>query len=279
MFSLVVIAAILIYSNNAVQAREDVVAVDKTSTEESTFGTVLLVAPTSRVPKGLKLTAAYLREIHWPRDQVPEGAARSIGDLVGMYTTNTLPANQPIVRTAVSPNPPSYGIGELLPPGHRAVTIEVDAITGVEGWATPGAHVDVYLTHREESTGVFKTRVAVEDAVVLSYGGEAKKINPTDRERTKIQSTVTLAVSFEDSLKIQTAKAIGRITLALRNSTDVGSQGNGEFAATDWNGQQAAPKSNNKFVSKGFAKFSDGSGNEQQFVLGSDERWWKSGGQ
>lgn len=278
MFAMVVIAAILIYSNNSVQAKEDIVVEDNAITE-STFGTVMLVAPTARVPKGVKLSGGYLREIHWPRDQVPEGAARSMGDLVGMYTVSALPANQPIVRAMVAPNPPSYGIGELLPAGHRAVTIEVDAITGVEGWATPGAHVDVYLTHRDQSTGVFKTRVAVEDAVVLSYGGETKKINQVDRERTQIQSTVTLAVAFEDSLKIQTAKAIGKITLALRNSTDVASQGSGEFAADDWNGQQAPKVERDRFVSKGFAKFTDATGGEHQFVLGSDERWWKSGGQ
>jgi len=278
MFALVVIAAILIYSNNSVQAKEDA-PVEEVSIEENTFGTILLVAPTSRVPKGVKLTGAYLREIHWPRDQVPEGSARNMNDLIGMFTTAALPANQPVVRSVVSPNPPSYGIGELLPAGHRAITIEVDAITGVEGWATPGAHVDVFLTHRDADTGVFKTRVAVEDAVVLSYGGATKKMTKAERERTQIQSTVTLAVAFEDSLKIQTAKAIGKITLALRNSSDVASQGGGEFAADDWSGKKKPTVKKNDFVSKGFAKYSDGSGGEHQFVLGNDERWWKSGGQ
>ena len=277
LFALVVLAAMLVYSDSLVQAKESVVATE--TPQENSFGTIMLVAPASRVPKGVKLTSGYLREVHWPRDQVPEGAVRSLAEAVGMYTAEDLPANQPIVIGSVSPTPPTYGIGELLPPGHRAVTIEVDAITGVEGWATPGAHVDVYLTHRDQETGVFKTRVAVEDAVVLSYGGETKKLNQNEGERTKIQSTVTLAVAFEDSLKIQTAKAVGKITLALRNSSDVASQGSNEFAATDWEGQAPKQVTKDTFVSKGYAKFTDSAGGEKQFVLGNDERWWKNSGQ
>lgn len=279
LFALVIMAALLVYSDSMVQAKETAIASANKTPQENGFGTIILVAPTSRVPKGVKLTSGHLREVHWPRDQVPEGAVRSLNEIVGMYTADNLPANQPIANNSVSPTPPTYGIGELLPPGHRAVTIEVDAITGVEGWATPGAHVDVYLTHRDQETGIFKTRVAVEDAVVLSYGGETRKLNQTDGERTKIQNTVTLAVAFADSLKIQTAKAVGKITLALRNSSDVASQGSEEFAATDWEGQAPKAVAKDTFVSKGYAKYTDNAGSERQFILGNDERWWKNSGE
>lgn len=276
MFAFLVTAALLLYSNSVVQAREDVV-VEPASDSEIAFGTVVLVAPTSRVPKGTRLTSVHLREIHWPRDQVPEGAVRSFQDVDGIYVTAALPAHQPILRGNIATTPPSFGIGELLPAGHRAVSIEVDAISGVEGWATPGVHVDVYLTYFEKQEGVHKTRVAVEDAVVLSYGGEAKKTDQHDVEKTTVASTVTLAVPFEDSLKIQTAKAMGEIALALRNSNDLGSQGRGEFGGNDWDSRKPAPKQDSKFVPQGFATFTDTTGGEHQFFLGKDDRWWKSG--
>ena len=278
LFALVVFVALLVYNDSIVQAKETNTIASVTESDE-TFGTVVLIAPISKLQKGTKLNSSNLREVHWPRDQVPEGAVRSLTEAVGMYSADSLNPNQPIVANTISPTPPTYGIGDLLPPGHRAVTIEVDAITGVEGWATPGAHVDVYLTHRDLETGVYKTRVAVEDAVVLSYGGETKKLNQGEGERTKIQSTVTLAVGFDDSLKIQTAKAVGKITLALRNSNDLASQGSNEFAATEWEGRTAKKISKDTLVSKGYAKFTDLSGNEKQFVLGNDERWWKNSGQ
>lgn len=278
LFALVVLVALLVYNDNIVQAKEsvDTNVVEKT---EEAFGTVVLIAPISKLKKGAKLNATNLREVHWPRDQVPQGAVRSLDEAIGMYSANILNPNQPIVANTISPTPPTYGIGDLLPPGHRAVTIEVDAITGVEGWATPGAHVDVYLTHRDAESGVYKTRVAVEDAVVLSYGGETKKMSQGAGERTKIQSTVTLAVAFDDSLKIQTAKAVGKITLALRNSNDLASQGSNEFAATEWEGRTVKKTSKDTLVSKGYAKYTDLSGNERQFILGNDEKWWGNSGQ
>jgi len=278
LFALVALVALLVYNDNLVQAKEttDTNIVEKT---EEAFGTVVLIAPISKLQKGTKLNTTNLREVHWPRDQVPEGAVRSLTEAIGMYSANTLNPNQPIVSNTISPTPPTYGIGDLLPPGHRAVTIEVDAITGVEGWATPGAHVDVYLTHRDVESGVYKTRVAVEDAVVLSYGGETRKMSQGANERTKIQSTVTLAVAFGDSLKIQTAKAVGKITLALRNSNDLASQGSNEFAATEWEGRTVKKTSKDTLVSKGYAKYTDLSGNERQFILGNDEKWWGNSGQ
>jgi len=277
MLSLILIGTILIYNSTVVEAGKDIV-VEPAVDSEIAFGTVTLIAPATRIPRGTRLASSMLREVHWPRDQVPEGAVRSIADIDGMYAGGVLPANQPILRNSIGSNPPSLGISELLPPGHRAVTIEVNAISGVEGWATPGAHVDVFLTYLDQEERLYKTRVAVENAVVLSYGGKAKKIEDSELERTEVRSTVTLAVPFEDSLKIQTASAVGKITLALRNSGDMNGQGNAEFGANDWEGKKRAPQPDQKFISNGFAAYTDHTGKQHEFVLGQDNRWWMNSG-
>ncbi len=273
-FALLVITGLLVYSSNTVQAREA-----GSSEPNDAFGTVVLVAPISRVPKGTKLTREYVKEIQWPRDQVPEGALRGFAEAEGMFAASVLPPNQPILRTSVAVTLPAFGISELLPPGHRAVTIEVDEITGIEGWATAGAHVDVLVTYLDQEEGVHRTRVAVEDAIVLSYGrnaNRAKSGNDDDLEANKIAQTVTLAVPLEDSLKIQTATAIGKINLALRNSNDITSKGDKAFSANDWDNTKPAPKVQGKEVPKGFIKFYDPEGKEKEFVLDQNEQWYKS---
>ena len=277
-FALLVIGLLLVYSSNTVQAGEQ--KSGDSIDSDSPFGTITLVAPNTRVPKGTKLTREYLKEIHWPRDQVPEGALRQVAELEGMFATASLPANQPVVRTNVAVSPPSYGISELLPAGHRAVTIEVDEITGIEGWATAGAHVDVLLTYMDQEEGVHRTRVAVEDAIVLSYGRNANRSNDRnddDLESKRVASTVTLAVPLEDSLKIQTATATGKITLALRNGTDISTKGQKDFGANDWDKSKAPEKPNaKKEVPKGFVKFYDPAGKEKEFVLDQNDQWFKS---
>ena len=275
-FALFVVGGLLIYNNSIVEAREDV-SIGRSIDANSPFGTVTLIAPTTRIPRGTRITANMVREVAWSRDQVPAGAVRHIEDAVGMFSNDGIPANFPITRTSLAVNAPTFGLGELLPPGHRAVTIKVDAISGIEGWARAGAHVDVFLTYIDQSDGVHKTRIAVEDAVVLSYGGDPnKQTNTKDPLNTNsLATTVTLAVGLEESLKIQTATAMGQITLALRNSNDNNVTAKREFSADDWNDPESQ-KGQGSRIAKGFARYTDGQGNDKEFVLDHSERWFHS---
>ncbi len=272
LFSLVLIGGLILYNRQVVQANQPISA-QKDLSDESVFNTVMLVAPAEDVPQGAKLNPMLLREVSWPRDGVPEGAVRDLGALQQMYAKVPLPANQPILRNGVSPTAPTFGIGELLPAGHRAVTIEVDATSGVEGWATPGAHVDVLLTYLDKDEEVTKTRVAVEDAVVLSFDGSTKQVNSPTTGKVNPASTVTLSVSFENSLRIQTARAMGRISLALRNANDGRSMGDQIFGSGDFDAFK--PRKSNKISSsKGYATFKDEKG-DKQFVI-ENGIWSKS---
>ena len=274
LFVVLVLGAVFVTQSQSV-ARSNVSSEPQ---EEVTLGTVVLIAANSKIPKGTKITSANIREVHWPRDQVPEGAARTVEDVENMFATSSLPESQPILRSALSSTAPTMGIEHSLPPGHRAVTINVTATTGVEGWATAGAHVDVLLTYIDQKDGVSKTRVVVENAVVLSFGGNAKSPDREDNSRSGPASeisTATLAVPFQDSLKIQTAVAMGRITLALRGKDDVASPGSdGVFASNDFDGPRRAPQiQQKKSAAKGYAKITGQDGEEKQFVLGPDDRW------
>lgn len=277
LFVVLIMGAVIITQSNSV-ARSNV---SVESQEEVTLGTVVLVAASEKLPKGTKITAAALREIHWPRDQVPEGAARSFEDVENMYANVSLIEGQPIVRSSLSSTPPAMGIERNLPPGHRAITINVTATTGVEGWATAGAHVDVLLTYLDSKDGMNKTRVVVENAIVLSFGGKAKSAQGDEANSgspaTEI-STATLAVPFQDSLKVQTALAMGRITLALRSPTDVASPGaDSVFSAEQFDGpRRPLPAPKGKPVSRGFAKFS-GKDGPVEFQLSNDNRWQSEG--
>lgn len=275
LFSAMLIIALLVVQSQSVQAKQKEIAVEPLN-EEVALGTVVLLAPNGKIAKGTKISAANIREVHWPRDQVPEGAVRKIDDLEGMFTTTNLVESQPILRANLAANPPSLGIGDLLTPGMRAVTIKVDSTSGVEGWATPGAHVDVLLTYQDQKDGHNTTIVAVENAVVLSYGGSARTDEADDMDRTSSMNstTATLAVSVEDSLKIQTAIARGRITLALRSVQEVGKLNVREFREDQWDQsrRQKQPEKR-QVVNNGYARIPLQDGSSRQFVLDSDGKW------
>ncbi|MCB0343542.1 MAG: Flp pilus assembly protein CpaB [Bdellovibrionales bacterium] len=275
-FALAAIVALIIYSYNEVEAHQTVAVPDQ-PVEQVAFGTVVLLAPKAPVPHGTKLSQVALREIHWPRNEVPEGAVRRADDVRDMYSKVDLPANQPILRANLSSTPLLGGVADLIPPGHRATTIEVDATAGVEGWATPGAHVDILVTYHDRDDGQKKTQIAVEDAVVVSFNGQTR--NDTNGMRGEQQArmgrstaTVTLATPVEDSLKIHTARAMGRISLLLRNTSDLKSVGNVTVSASDLRSSQRQDKGGAQTI--GHVRYEGQDGVSRELELRSDKKWY-----
>jgi len=277
LIALIILTTLLLTNDTDVDARTDF-QVEPKATQEIAFGTVVLVAPKVEVAKGTKLARIELSKVYWPRDQVPEGAIREVEDIRNMFAKSNLSANQPILRSDLSSAPPSYGIMEYLPEGHRAASIRVDATEGVEGWATPGAHVDVLLTYVDKESRSNTTRIVVEDAIVLSVGGSSKaKRGDSEATSTRVSdsTTVTLMVSLNDSLELQTAKAIGKVSLVLRNINDSTTAADKDFTVDDWKinkNKAAKPKKN----LKGWVSIPGKDGKRKSLVLREDQSWWES---
>lgn len=243
------------------------------------LGTAVLYVPVAQVSQGTKLGNIQLREEYWPKDKVPKGAVRNLEDVKEMYAKISLPAGQPVVRENLQATPPlGGGIEDLIPPGHRAVTIEVDATAGVEGYVTPGRHVDVMLTYLDSTDGVNKTRIVVEDAIVVSFGGDRGKGGNPDAEAPKLATkgtaTVTMSMSLDNTLRIMTAKALGRISLVLRSSTAPRENISPEdkvFSSDTWKEKKDKPKEAAKFIPKGHFKVGG-----ETYVLDDNHNWFKS---
>src|SRR4051794_18839164 len=74
--------------------------------------------------------------------------------------------NVPIsnVGTDQKVTPPTASkVASLIRPGYRAATIEVDHISGVEGWASAGRHVDLVMSYQDPADGKKKSQIAVEN--------------------------------------------------------------------------------------------------------------------
>ena len=273
--SILAMLATVVYQRQEIEA-ETAVNVPEQPIESLAFGTVVLLAPTQRVVRGTKLSQVTLREVFWPRNEVPEGAIRRSEDIEDMFAKADLAPSQPIVRASLSPTAPLGGISDLIPPGHRATTIEVDSTQGVEGWATPGAHVDVILTYHDSKEAQKKTQIAVEDAVVLSFNGDTKRFTGTEKSGGFNQtrtSTVTLAVPIEDAMRIHTAKAMGRISLILRGQ-DTHSAGTLVVSEDAFRNNSASRKPHSvPLDTKGFATFTDDGGSRRHVELRQD-KWW-----
>jgi pilus assembly protein CpaB len=99
----------------------------------------------------------------------------------------------------------------------RAISIKVNDVIGVAGFAVPGARVDVVATVRHTEDAV--ARVIVSNVQVLTAGTRYDQQQPRDAK--PIPSTVvTLMVTPAQAEKIALASTEGQLTLMLRNPLD-----------------------------------------------------------
>jgi pilus assembly protein CpaB len=98
------------------------------------------------------------------------------------------------------------------------MSVKVNEVIGVAGFVTPGTHVDVLVTIRQEKDSW--SRVVVQNVQVLTAG--TKYDDPESRKQGKPipSSVVTLMVSPAEAEKIALASNQGQIMLALRHPLD-----------------------------------------------------------
>ncbi len=204
------------------------------------MGTVTLFVPDREVAAGTKLAEVSFKEVYWPRNQVPTNAVLDLAEIKNQFAKVNLPSGLPVQRQSLTAVAGRAGLPVTA--GNRAVTIEVERAQSIEGYTTPGSVVDVVLTYHEE--GNLTSKVIVEGARVLSLGGDA---NQAEKRRPGVpvtQTTITLDVSTQDALKIQTARQMGRLSLMLRNDIDHKAVDTTVITAEDFNAKEkkAEPK-------------------------------------
>lgn len=198
------------------------------------IGTVTLLTPEREVKAGQSLSSIKLKEIYWPRANVPEGVVRDHSEIMNMFAKVDIQAGEPLQRRHLTAEERKVSLP--LTPGNRAVTIRVDAETSIENHATPGTHVDVVLTHHKD--GELTSKVIVQNARVLSLGGDIRSADERLLEnrsgrRNNWSQTITLDVSPQAALTIQTAKRMGTLSLLMRSADDTKPVAKQEFDSSD----------------------------------------------
>lgn len=187
------------------------------------FDTVSVPVPLNTVPTGTKVSDITLKFVAYPREQLPEDALLNLDKYLDAYTTAPLPGNLPIFSTNLSKTQSSNPVVERIPQGMRAMTISVDATSSVEGWAGSGAMVDVLLVQKDLTT------VIAEKVKILS--AERSVVPVEGANAPNVPRTVTLLVTQDQCLAINTAIPLGKIAFALRGTQDSDSWNDAQYSA------------------------------------------------
>ncbi len=254
----VVVGAMILRENRAGAVPDKIVP-----TIVAQFDTIDIPVPTRFIPIGTKVSAIEFKKVAFPRHQVPHGALISVENFLNATAITPLPANLPLFEqnlslSAAASNP----VVERIPAGMRAMTIKVDATSAVEGWAGSGSIVDVLLIEKS------RTSVVAEKVQILSA---ERSVSPVDGGVSpQIPSTVTLLVTQEQCLAINTAVPLGRIAFALRNAGDDSSWSDISYTAERLKGAPSSPRG--AATINGYIALQDEKGARQRYAL-SEGRW------
>jgi Flp pilus assembly protein CpaB len=228
------------------------------------YNTVEVPVPVRPVPAGTFVRDIKVKMEKFPDHQLPEGALKDLRLLGESVALVALPGGLPIMEANIgSQDEATNPILGRIPPGMRAMTVKVDATSAVEGWARSGSIVDVLLVEKT------KTTVVAEQVRVISA---ERSLSPVDTGRGPgtnggVPSTVTLLVTQEQCLAINTAVPLGKIAFALRSSKDAEQWRDTHFSSDDLS-QHKKPVG--KARVGGVVTFGNGSDRKQYALVDGD---------
>jgi pilus assembly protein CpaB len=184
-----------------------------------------VVVPVSDVAPLRLLKASMFARRSVAADRVPRDAVTDPAKLENRVSRAMLQADRPVSWADVVSRSPELGLAFVDLKGHRAVTVKLDAVSGVAGFLKPGNHVDV-LASFSTPTGVV-TRTVLQDVEVLALGSElpaasGKPANGSEKIQAREQPNATLAVLPAEAERLVLADSKGQLRLALRAIDDIG---------------------------------------------------------
>jgi pilus assembly protein CpaB len=168
------------------------------------------------IPEGSQITSDALEEKDVELSRAPMDSVASSAMAIGRTAKFGMQAGQIVSTHDLAPQGVQLGFESRLKAGQRAVTFAVDSNSGVAGFINPDSHVDIMgMAGAGADT---KVAPILSDIEVIAVGQMYEK---QGRGSGAVPaSSVTVAVSPEDTQKLIKAVAASKLYLALRNAND-----------------------------------------------------------
>jgi pilus assembly protein CpaB len=152
-----------------------------------------------------------------PESLFPAGGFSRVEDVLERPVINSIQADEPVIEARIAVKGSGVGLGPLIAPGMRAISVRVNDVVGVAGFVLPGMRVDVLVTSRPANRAETETQTVLQNITVLSAG---QTIQTDGKSQPIVAPVVTLLVTPAEAEALTLANVEGQIQLVLRNSTD-----------------------------------------------------------
>jgi pilus assembly protein CpaB len=199
---------------------------------------------TAEVSLGQPLNPNMIRTVNWPSASVPPGAFKDAKALDGRVVRTSLEPGEPVIESKLAPQGTKGGLSAVIGEGRRAITVRVNDVVGVAGFALPGNYVDVIVNTQEPEAKNSDpqqsiSKIVLEKILVLAVAQQVSR----DDTQPKVVNAVTLEVTPDQAEKLDLARSVGSLSLVLRNQIDDRALPTGGATKVTLLGRPAAPAS------------------------------------
>lgn len=192
--------------------------------QQAAVATNKVVVAARDIDLGTRLTPEMLKLVEWPSGSIPPGAIKDTNTLLkdeARVVRVSLTRGEPVLDSKLAPLGTKGGLSAVIKEGKRAITVRVNDVVGVAGFALPGNYVDIVVNTLDEtskSAGKDKpiSKIVLERILVLAIAQEVGR----DETKPKVVNAVTLEVTPAEAEKIDLARSVGTLSLVLRNQID-----------------------------------------------------------
>jgi len=194
------------------------------------MATVVVAAQALRF--GMELSAAQLKEIPWPADNLPAGAARTVADFLKgpekRVVIAPMDANEPVLAGKVTGPGQRATLSAVIAPGMTGVSIPLSETQGVAGLVLPGDRVNVMLTRTLEKDESY-TDTLLQDVRIIAVD---QVVDQRTDKPVAIRSA-TVEVMPQDAKRVALATTLGSLSLMLRRAGEQSAGAVGRISAKD----------------------------------------------
>ena len=180
------------------------------------ISTIKVVVATRDLQIGTRLQPSMLETVIWPSAAPIKSPLHSTEQAFDRVINMPVLRGEPILETKLAAIGQQGGLSSVLKDGKRAVTVKVNEIVGVAGFALPGNYVDVMANIPDKENNPI-SKIVLERIQVLAVAQDVA----SSENKPRVVSAVTLEVTPQQAETIDLARSVGALSLVLRSQVDV----------------------------------------------------------
>ena len=198
-----------------------VVLASRWLTQQSSQGIARIAVANTDISLGQRISPELIKLVDWPAGSTPPGSFNELVKLEGRVLKTSLLRGEPVLDAKLAPVGTTGGLSAVIAEGSRAITVRVNDVIGVAGFALPGNYVDIIVNTQKDGDRTSNkdqniSKIVLERILVLAVAQEVGR----DETKPRVVNAVTLEVTPEQAEKLDLARSVGTLSLALRNQID-----------------------------------------------------------